>query len=146
MLWDQTWVHLPTHSKAKLLTRGSDERKHSIYCRAPRKESQQLELKRPELLDGFQGEVFKDRVREGSLGCVISLRTFFSLAGGEVTGSKHHQPSGSNRAGVYVLVGSMQLTSYAWWGISICKIIPWTQLRVLPIALEKELKFLESVY
>ena len=71
MLWDQTWVHLPTHSKANLL--GCDERKYSIYCRAPSKESQQLELKRPELLDGFQGDVFKDRVRGGEFGVCDEL-------------------------------------------------------------------------
>ena len=118
MLWDQTWVHLPTHSKTNLLTLGCDGGKCSIYCRAPSKESRQLEeLKRPELPDGFQGEVFKDRVREGSLGCVISVWTFFSLAGGEVTGNKHHQPPGSNSSGVYVLVGSRQLTSSAWSGV-----------------------------
>jgi len=116
-LWDQTWVHLPTHSKTNLLTLGCDGGKCSIYCRAPSKESRQLELKRPELPVGFQGEVFKDRVREGSLGCVISVWTFFSLAGGEVTGSKHHQPPGFNSSGVCVPVGSMQLTSSAWSGV-----------------------------
>ena len=43
-------------------------------------------LKRPGLPKGFQGQVFKDRVREGAVGCVISLWTFFSLVGDEATG------------------------------------------------------------
>ena len=42
---------------------------------------------------------------------VVSLRTLFWLVGGEVIGSRHHQPSGSIWSGVCVLVGSMQLTS-----------------------------------
>ena len=36
-----------------------------------------LMLKRWELPDGFQGKVFKDRVRERVAGCVIGLYTFF---------------------------------------------------------------------
>ena len=42
MLLNQTWVHLPTHSKANLLTPGCGEGKCSVYCRAPSKESRQL--------------------------------------------------------------------------------------------------------
>ena len=38
------------------------------------------------------------------------------MAGGEVIGKQHHQPSGSNWSGVYVLVGSRQLTSPTYWG------------------------------
>ena len=34
-------------------------------------------LKRRELSDGFQGKVFKDRVREMVAGCMIGLCTFF---------------------------------------------------------------------
>ena len=45
---------------------------------------------------------------------VVSSWTFFWLVGGEVIGSRHHQPSGPNWSGVYVLVGSMQLTSPTW--------------------------------
>ena len=51
---------------------GCGEGKGSFYCRAPGKESRQLILKRPKVPEGFQGNVFKDRVR-----CVISSRTFF---------------------------------------------------------------------
>ena len=76
----------------------------------------QLVFKRPELTKGFQGEVFKDRVREGIVGCVISSRTFFCVIGGEVMVSQHHQPPGSSWSGVYVLVGSIQLTSSTSWG------------------------------
>ena len=39
LLPNQTWVHSPVHSKANLLTPGCGERKCSIYCRAPSKES-----------------------------------------------------------------------------------------------------------
>ena len=37
--------------------------------------------------------------------------TFFRYVGGEVIGSQHHQPSGSNLSVGYVLVGSIWLTS-----------------------------------
>ena len=47
---------------------------------------------------------------------VISSWTFFWLIGGEVNGSQQPQPFGSNRSGIYVLVGSTQLTSPTWWG------------------------------
>ena len=48
---------------------------------------------------------------------MISSWTFFRLVGGEVSGSQHHQPSGSNLlSGVYGLVGSTQLTPPTWWG------------------------------
>ena len=56
---------------------GCGERKDSIYCKmlnmGPSKENGQLTLKRPELLEGFQGRVFKGKVRESIKGCVISL-------------------------------------------------------------------------
>ena len=44
---------------------------------------------------------------------MISLWTFFWLAGGEIGGSQH-QPSGSDWSGAYVLVSSMQLTFPTW--------------------------------
>ena len=65
---------------------------------------------RSELPESFQGEVFHDGVRQG-LGGMSSSWTSFGLVGGEVTGSRHHQNSGSNQCGVSVLVGSTQLTS-----------------------------------
>lgn len=46
---------------------------------------------------------------------MISSRAFFWMVGGEVTGSQHHQPSGSNQSGVYMLVGSIQLSSSPRW-------------------------------
>ena len=48
---------------------------------------------------------------------VVSSWTIFWLVGGEVMGSQHHQPTGSNPSGVYRLVSSIELTSPAWWGI-----------------------------
>ena len=43
------------------------------------------------------------------------------MVAGEIIRSPHHPPSGSNRSGVFVLVGSIQLTFPTWWGFSICK-------------------------
>ena len=39
LLLKQTWVPLPVHSKANLLTPGRGEGKCSIYCKAPDNES-----------------------------------------------------------------------------------------------------------
>jgi len=53
---------------------------------------------------------------------VIKSWTFFCLVGGEVTGSQHLQPSGSNPSGreeVYVLVGSIELNSSPGGGVSV---------------------------
>lgn len=69
MLLNQTWVHLPRHSKANLLTLGHGEGKCNVYCKVPSQESRQLVLKRPILLHGFQGNVFKDGIREQ--GCAV---------------------------------------------------------------------------
>ena len=33
-----------------------------------------------------------------------------------ISGHQHHQPSGSNQPGVYMLVPSIELTSSTWWG------------------------------
>ena len=76
-------------------------------------------LKRPELPEGFQGRVFKGKMKERVVGCMISSCSILWLVEGEVTGcfgNLHHQSSGSNQSGVYVLVVSMQLTSSTWWG------------------------------
>ena len=52
-------------------------------------------------------------VKEQGMG---GLQRFSRWVGGEVVGSQHHQPSGSNLSGLYVLVGSVQLISSMWWG------------------------------
>ena len=41
-------------------------------------------------------------------------RSLFRLVGGEVIGSQHHQPSGSNQSWVSVLVRSIELASSTW--------------------------------
>ena len=63
-----------------------------------------------ELPGGFQGE---------GRGCGEGDRlwTLFRLVGGEVTGSQHHQPFGSNGSGVSMQVGNTQLISSTWWGL-----------------------------
>ena len=48
-------------------------RKVQRLLQAPSKESRQLVLKRPQLPDGFQGKVFKHRVREGGCGVCDQL-------------------------------------------------------------------------
>ena len=45
---------------------------------APSKESRQLVLERPKLPDGFEGKVFKDRVRERVVGYVFSFQYFLN--------------------------------------------------------------------
>lgn len=53
------------------------------------------------------------------MGCVISSWTFFLLVGGQVIGSQYHQTSGSSPSGIYVLVGSIQLTSFRLMKVSV---------------------------
>lgn len=65
MLPNQTWVRLSACSEANLLTVGCGERKCSIHCRVPSKESRQLVPKKPGFPDGFQRNVFKAKVMEG---------------------------------------------------------------------------------
>jgi len=49
----------------------------SVYCRAPSTEPRQLAFERPDLHDGFQGEVFEARVRVRVVGCVNGWWIFF---------------------------------------------------------------------
>ena len=102
---NQTWVRLPVHSTANLLTGFAVKEREAFIAGRQARSPGQLVLKRSELPKGLQGKVFKDRVREGSCGvCEISSWTFFLWVGGEVIGSQHHQPSGSNHSGAYMLV------------------------------------------
>ena len=64
-------------SKANLLIPSCGEGKCDVYCRVPSKEYRWLMLKRPKLLNSFQGKVFKGRVRESVVWYVISSWTFF---------------------------------------------------------------------
>ena len=61
---NQTWVHSPAGNKGNAQTprrvqRVSQDSKQGV---------QEASAQRPQLLDGFQGKVFKDRVREGDCG------------------------------------------------------------------------------
>ena len=62
----------------------------------------QLVFKSPKLPTGSQGRVFKCNIWDDS----CSLRTFFWLVGGKLTGccfgNLNHQPSCSNQCGVYM--------------------------------------------
>ena len=55
----------PAHSEAKQ-TKTSEFRAEKGLLQGPYKENRWFMLKRPELPDGFQGSIFKDKVREGS--------------------------------------------------------------------------------
>ena len=79
----------------------------------------QLMLKRPRLLDGFQGRTFKGNIC--GEGC--SVWTFLWLVGGQVTGwcfwNLNHQPSGSRQSSVYLLVVHVVTILHPWsrgWG------------------------------
>ena len=61
---------------------------------------------------------------------MISSWTPFWLVGGEVNRSQHLQPSGSNLSGVYLLVGSILLTSTTWWEFQYLQNSPQTVLCV----------------
>ena len=63
------------------------------------------------------------------------------MVGGEVTGSQHHQPSGSNQSGVYMLVGSIQYLLPPGGGFCTCKTVQKIELRILSIVLGEEIKF-----
>ena len=82
------------------------------------RENRQPVLKR--LLDGFQGRVFKDSVKEMVWGHLISSCTILWLIEGEVPGwycrNLNHQPFGSIWSEVYTLVFSRQLNSSSCWG------------------------------
>ena len=71
--------------------------------------------------------------------------TCFLLVSCELIGSEHHQPSGSNQSGAYVLVGSIQLTSFTWWGSGIFKTAQRMWSRILSIVLEEKVKILDFV-
>lgn len=70
MVPNQTGVHFPEGNKADLLMPGCGKGKCGIYYKTPSKESRQLVLQRPKLPDGFQGTIFKDRVKEEGCGAL----------------------------------------------------------------------------
>ena len=74
VLLNQTRVHLPSSSKASLLTSRCGEGKYSLYFRTPN-ENGQLMFNRPKLPSNFQGRGFKGVVKEGASGYIISLCT-----------------------------------------------------------------------
>lgn len=62
-------------------------KERAVFTAGPSREARQLVLKRPELPEGFGGQVFKDTVREGVVGGAIGSWTCSLLVGGEVTGT-----------------------------------------------------------
>ena len=56
--------------------------------------------------------------------------------------STFNLPVPTGLGGVYELVGSIQLTSFTWWGFQYLQNCSKDRLRILPIVLEEELKSL----
>ena len=71
VLPNQTWVCSPARSKAHLLTPRCGEGKCSVCCRT-NQEVQAANAQKAQTPHGFQGKVFKDRVRERELWSVRS--------------------------------------------------------------------------
>ena len=140
----QTSFYSPDCSKTNLVMPGCGEEKCDIYCRVPSQESRWLMLKKPELPHCFQGSFLKTGWEKGNVSCVISLWKFFWLVDGEVIQSQHHHPSSSSWSGVYVPVGSIQLTS-SGRGFSICKTTQRIWLQMLSVVLEGELNVFKFV-
>ena len=119
VLPNQTWVHSPDAQQSQSIDTGLWRSKVQRFLQGTkqRKGKEQLVLKRPELLNGFQGRSFKNKhltsFEVQVAGCIISLWTFFWMAGGDVTGRCFknirrflHHPFGSNQSGVYLFIVS----------------------------------------
>lgn len=86
LLPNQTWVHLPWHSKTTLVMHRIVERENTVFVAGHHtRSSGQLVLRKPECPEGFQQRSFKGEVREVA-GHVISLCTALCLVEGELTG------------------------------------------------------------
>ena len=137
MLPNQTGVHSPDAQQSQSTDTGLWRSKVQCFLQGTkqRKGKEQLVLKRPELLNGFQGRSFKNKhltsFEVQVAGCIISLWTFFWMAGGDVIGwcFKNirrflHHPFGSNQSGVYMFIVSCShhpLSGCVWGGgLSFC--------------------------
>ena len=107
-----------------------------VYCRLQARRTGNLHSKRLKLPDRFQGRTFKDGLRERILACNHLVHNSLTV---------RSQGDGSNLSGVYMLVGSMQLTSSVWWRLHHLQNSWRLWLRMLPIVLEEELKVLGFV-
>ena len=61
------------------LSQSTDTRWQGSLLQMPSKESRQLVLKKSELTEGFQGKVFKDRVRKRDCGVYDQLVDIFLI-------------------------------------------------------------------
>lgn len=95
------------HNKANLPTQGCGEEKCNIYYRVSTQSPHSWCLKDPDSPRWLSGKGFQRLGEGGVVWCGISSWTFFLLFSGEVIMSQHHQPSGFNWTGVYMLEGSM---------------------------------------
>ena len=97
---------------------------HQVWCRkvgclsqVPSRSPGSKCLKGPNSPKTFKERFLKTEWERGVLWDMWSASwTFFWLFDGEIISSQHHQPSGSNLSGVYVLAGSRHLTFSSWWG------------------------------
>ena len=87
-------------------------------------------LKKPEILNGFQGRSFYRQNWGTGGGRGAGYVTLLWLVGGEVTGwcsrNLNHQPSGSNQSGVPGLMLSLKSPSSPW----VEPLVPAEELRV----------------
>ena len=108
------------------------------------KENRQLMLRILELLDGFQGKLYKGKVRKCITGYLISSWTFFWLVGSEVTGwyfgSQSSTPVSMVLCIHYHAVSFFHLVWFKYLQNN-----PRIWLRTLSIAFEEELNLLDFV-
>ena len=100
MLQNQTWVQLPSGSKANLLILGCGEGKCSIYCKAPAKESVIL-LNSPV---SFSKAFFKARWGGGVMVCGQLVHNSLINWWWSNWAVSHYQSLGSSRPGGFHLV------------------------------------------
>lgn len=62
VLWNQTWVCLPTIQQSQFTDNQAVVKERKAFVAGPNKETGKLMLKRPELFDGFKGRALKGNI------------------------------------------------------------------------------------
>lgn len=123
-LQKQTWIHSLDRQQSQFIDTRLWQRKIYNLLQGVKQDEQVACVQRPELFNGFQGKVLKTvwgRGSQGIYGHLINNSLVDAKVIGQCFANLHHQPSGFNQLGVYVLVISIQLTSPTGEGFSICK-------------------------
>ena len=95
---------------------GRGESKSSVYGKAPRKEFRQPVLWRPKPPSGFQGKLFKDRLKERGCGVCEQLLGLLLVGWWGGLWASISSTFGFQPVWAFALVGSTGLTSSIWWG------------------------------